>query len=138
MYIPWLILFIILSVHVYFFLLAKKDVDRAHKKQVQKAKHTPAFRKIQIEFASGLPFHVISQKTRKREIADSRHIAMWFLRRNTNWSTAKIGRFFGSFDHSTVIHACSKVDNLRTSNLQFAKQVEKFIHNASHYEAITD
>jgi hypothetical protein len=50
--------------------------------------------------------------SRKRRIARPRQVLCWFLKKRTMLSTPQIGRFVGNRDHSTVIHAVRKVDQL--------------------------
>ncbi|MBU0476634.1 chromosomal replication initiator protein DnaA [Patescibacteria group bacterium] len=48
--------------------------------------------------------------SRKKEIVRPRQIAMYLLRKTLNCSYPFIGRKFGGKDHTTAIHACSKVE----------------------------
>lgn len=57
----------------------------------------------------------ISQKDlksskRSNDIAYPRQIAMFLCRDLANMPFTKIGEFFGKRDHTTVMHACSKID----------------------------
>ena len=53
-----------------------------------------------------------SQK-RTRAIARPRQIAMWLTRELTSHSLPEIGEAFGGRDHTTVIHACRTIIDLR-------------------------
>ncbi|MCX7163177.1 MAG: chromosomal replication initiator protein DnaA [Rhodocyclales bacterium] len=53
-----------------------------------------------------------SQK-RTRAIARPRQIAMWLTRELTSHSLPEIGEAFGGRDHTTVMHACRKIIDLR-------------------------
>jgi chromosomal replication initiator protein len=55
-------------------------------------------------------------KKRSRNIVVPRQIAMYLARRLTNSSLMEIGKAFGGRDHSTVLHGCSKIDQLMTSS----------------------
>lgn len=55
-------------------------------------------------------------KTRSRSIARPRQMAMSLARELTSHSLPEIGEAFGGRDHSTVIHACRKVEELRESD----------------------
>ena len=55
------------------------------------------------------PKHVVG-KSRKMELVNARHIAMFLCREMTSSSLISIGRFFGGRDHSTVIHGCRAVE----------------------------
>ena len=51
-------------------------------------------------------------KKRSRDIARPRQIAMAFAKEYTNMSLPQIGDRFGGRDHTTVLHACRKVEDL--------------------------
>jgi len=59
----------------------------------------------------------ILSKKRSREIARPRQIAMYFAKEFTNMSLPQIGDRFGGRDHTTVLHACRKIEELVQSNL---------------------
>ena len=52
-------------------------------------------------------------KRRTRNLTRPRQIAMTLARELTTMSLPEIGKAFGGKDHSTVIHACKSVENLR-------------------------
>ena len=54
-------------------------------------------------------------KRRNRSIARPRQMAMALSKELTNHSLPEIGDAFGGRDHTTVIHACRKIAELRTS-----------------------
>ena len=53
----------------------------------------------------------LNSRSRKRDIATARQIAMYLAKKHTEESTARIGRVIGQRDHATVIHACKTVKN---------------------------
>jgi chromosomal replication initiator protein len=55
-------------------------------------------------------------KKRTRTIARPRQIAMSLARELTQLSLPEIGNAFGGRDHSTVLHACKTIENLRNSD----------------------
>ena len=55
----------------------------------------------------------LKSKRRNRQIARPRQIAMALAKELTNMSLPDIGDAFGGRDHTTVIHACKKVDELK-------------------------
>ena len=63
-------------------------------------------------------------RTRKRNIVQARQIAM-FLCRNmlSNCSLATIGSEIGGKDHATVLHACTTVSDLMSTDKVFRKYV---------------
>lgn len=62
-----------------------------------------------------------SQK-RSRNIARPRQIAMALARDLTNSSFPEIGEAFGGRDHTTVMHACKKIDSLKNTDPTLAKE----------------
>ena len=60
-------------------------------------------------------------KKRLRHIARPRQVAMSLARELTNNSFTEIGQSFGGRDHTTVMHACDKVQELCGSDLMFDK-----------------
>jgi len=49
---------------------------------------------------------------RSRSVARPRQIAMYLARRLTPRSLPEIGRHFGGRDHTTVMHACRRIEML--------------------------
>lgn len=61
---------------------------------------------------------------RARSVARPRQIAMYLAKQLTSRSLPEIGRKFGGRDHTTVMHAVRKVDELRDHDNSFAEDVE--------------
>lgn len=61
-----------------------------------------------------------SQK-RDRSIAFPRQVAMYLCRELLSTSLPKIGQEFGGRDHTTVIHACEKINTCRKEDKQLEK-----------------
>lgn len=59
-------------------------------------------------------------KKRTRNIARPRQIAMALARELTNHSFPEIGEAFGGRHHTTVMHACEEVDNLKQNDHKFS------------------
>ena len=59
----------------------------------------------------GLNEKKIIGKSRKMELVNARHVAMFLCRELTSCSLNSIGLFFGKRDHSTVIHACKTTED---------------------------
>ena len=55
----------------------------------------------------------IKSKSRTRTIARPRQMAMALAKELTNHSLPEIGREFGGRDHTTVMHACKTISELR-------------------------
>ena len=61
---------------------------------------------------------------RSRAVARPRQVAMYLAKQLTSRSLPEIGRKFGGRDHTTVMHAVKKVEELRTSDTTFAEDVD--------------
>ena len=53
----------------------------------------------------------ITGRRRDKQTAMARHVAMYLLREEANMTAASIGRLLGGKDHSTVLHACSRISS---------------------------
>jgi chromosomal replication initiator protein len=62
-------------------------------------------------------------KTRKRQIVQARQIAMYMSRTLINCSLSTIGAEIGGKDHATVLHACSTVNDLMSTDKTFKQYV---------------
>ena len=61
---------------------------------------------------------------RARAVARPRQVAMYLSKQLTSRSLPEIGRKFGGRDHTTVMHAVRKIDELRSGDNEFAEDVE--------------
>ena len=66
----------------------------------------------------------MSSARRSRAVARPRQVAMYLAKQLTSRSLPEIGRKFGGRDHTTVMHAVRRVDELRTADAAFAEDVE--------------
>ena len=69
----------------------------------------------------------ILSKRRSRSVARPRQMAMFLAKELTNYSLPEIGESFGGRDHTTVIHACKKINELRSSNLDIEEDYRKLL-----------
>lgn len=69
----------------------------------------------------------LHSKSRKRVITRPRQIAMCLAKELTNSSLPEIGAAFGGRDHTTVIHACDRVKDLRNSDPNLAEDYQLLI-----------
>lgn len=65
----------------------------------------------------------IKGQKRTQKLALSRQVAMYLIRNLLNLSLTEIGEFFRGKDHSTVIHAIGKVENLKAEDLEFSQRL---------------
>ncbi|MGD9742029.1 MAG: chromosomal replication initiator protein DnaA [Dongiaceae bacterium] len=61
---------------------------------------------------------------RARAVARPRQVAMYLAKQLTSRSLPEIGRKFGGRDHTTVMHAVRKVEELRATDASFSEDVD--------------
>ena len=61
---------------------------------------------------------------RARQVARPRQVAMYLAKQLTSRSLPEIGRKFGGRDHTTVMHAVRKIEELQSCDSTFAEDVE--------------
>jgi chromosomal replication initiator protein len=61
---------------------------------------------------------------RARAVARPRQVAMFLAKQLTQRSLPEIGRKFGGRDHTTVLHAVKKVEELMANDQGFAEDIE--------------
>lgn len=66
----------------------------------------------------------IRGKSRKKNIAYPRQIAMYLCRELTNLSLPEIGHRFGGKDHTTVLHSIRKIDGLRQEDPELSSLLD--------------
>ena len=69
---------------------------------------------------------MLSQR-RARTVARPRQIAMYLSKQMTNRSLPEIGRRFGGRDHTTVMHAVRKVEDLRRDDNQINDDISRLM-----------
>ena len=62
-------------------------------------------------------------KQRDKHIVMPRQIAMYMIRQETQVSLLEIGLLFGGRDHSTVLHACEKIDQAVNLNPTLRREI---------------
>lgn len=67
----------------------------------------------------------MESKKRTREFSYPRQIAMYLCREFTDLSLPKIGESFGGRDHTTVLHACDKINNEMKTNQNLAEEIRE-------------
>ena len=69
----------------------------------------------------------ILSKRRSRSVARPRQIAMSLAKELTNHSLPEIGDAFGGRDHTTVLHACRKIKELKEESHEIKEDVQNLI-----------
>ena len=73
----------------------------------------------------------LMSKSRKKEISLPRQIAMYLFRTELKLSYPGIGKYFGGRDHTTVLHACRKVKELRESDNRIREDYQNLLRRLS-------
>jgi len=66
-------------------------------------------------------------KKRSRNVARPRQIAMALAKELTQLSLPDIGDAFGGRDHTTVLHACRKITDLKTTNGEISRDISSLL-----------
>ncbi len=74
----------------------------------------------------------LSAQTRKQTVTRPRQVAMALARELTTHSYPEIGHAFGGRDHTTVINACKRVEELRAGSLKFDEDYVNLLRTLSH------
>ena len=90
-------------------LAAKTSIEDIQKK-------TAEFYKLDVR-----DFH---SPQRARRVARPRQVAMYLARKLTTRSLPEIGRRFGGRDHTTVLHACRRIEALCHEDPLFKQEVD--------------
>lgn len=70
-------------------------------------------------------------KRRSRSITRPRQMAMTLAKKLTNHSLPEIGDAFGGRDHTTVLHACRKVDQLKSESVDIEEDYSNLLRTLS-------
>jgi chromosomal replication initiator protein len=66
---------------------------------------------------------------RTKSVVIPRQIAMYLCRQLTNMSLMDIGKKFGGKDHTTVIHACNKIEEAIQDDREFDRTIKQLMEN---------
>ncbi len=102
--------------------LAKEIVDK-FAKNINREITVDMIQKIVCEYFKLKP-EELKAKTRRREIVQPRQIIMYFAKKYTKASLQAIGAMCGGKDHSTVLHACRNIEDLKQTDKQIRVYLE--------------
>ncbi|HWH37644.1 MAG TPA: chromosomal replication initiator protein DnaA [Candidatus Limnocylindrales bacterium] len=71
----------------------------------------------------GVELEALKGQKRDRAIVTPRQIAMYLMRAETDVSLLRIGQELGGRDHSTVLHACDKIDKETQQNEELRREL---------------
>jgi chromosomal replication initiator protein len=75
----------------------------------------------------GLTQADLVSERRNRAVARPRQAAMWLTKQLTTRSLPDIGRRFGGRDHTTVLHAVRRIEELKALDAQLTGDLEALI-----------
>ncbi|NVK56975.1 MAG: chromosomal replication initiator protein DnaA [Alteromonadaceae bacterium] len=73
----------------------------------------------------------ILSKRRSRSVARPRQVAMALAKELTNHSLPELGNVFGGRDHTTVLHACRKIEQLKEESHDIKEDYKNLIRTLS-------
>ena len=65
----------------------------------------------------------IKSKSRSKDLAFVRHLAIFLMKKFTDKSLRDIGRFFGGRDHATIVHALQKMEQYVCANQDLQEMI---------------
>lgn len=79
----------------------------------------------------GVSVAEIKGKLRTKSISYPRQVCMYLSRKLTTRSLEEVGKACGGRDHSTVLHACEKIEREAAANQQLSMTLESLIQKVS-------
>ncbi len=80
-----------------------------------------------------LSFSDLRGKKKTKAIVFPRQLAMYITRDMTEFSTTEIGMEFGGRDHTTVMHACQKIDERKKTDPTLDSTIQKLVRSIKEY-----
>ncbi len=100
-----------------------KDVNSSKSKRVT----IPLIQQAVVEFFN-VSLEELKAQRRSKNVTFPRQIAMYLVRELTDYSLPKIGQEFGGRDHTTVIHAYEKIQELMKNDMEVDRIIKNLIH----------
>jgi chromosomal replication initiator protein len=81
----------------------------------------------------GITIEDVVGKSRKREIAEARHVICWALVKKMGISLSEVGRtFLGGRHHTTVISSINRFNNIYDTEEAFKSKADELIERLIH------
>ena len=107
-------------------MLSKAEKDPGSEPKKSKGDLNKIAKKVSSYFNCNL--NELKSRCRLKSITLARHVAMYLMKKHTDLSLVDIGFFFKRKDHSTVIHAIEKIENFKSLDSKFNRDLEKIEH----------
>jgi len=85
--------------------------------------------KAVVAYFPSLKISDLYSSSRTKSVVIPRQIAMYLCRQLTNMSLMDVGKSFGGRDHTTVIHACNKIDEAILTDPEFDRVIKQLMEN---------
>ena len=112
---------------------ALKDIMPKDSEQYEELVTAETIQKV-VSKHFGVRLSDLRSKKRPKLLTVPRHVAMYLCRRLTNLSLIDIGRDFGKKDHTTVIHACNKIEEEMQRDKTFEKIIQQLISEIKNFK----
>ncbi|MDL1913472.1 MAG: chromosomal replication initiator protein DnaA [Bergeyella sp.] len=103
--------------------LLKETINKIASTQ-KKVVNIPYIQNVVCEYF-GIKREDLLSKSRRREVALPRQLAMYFSKEFTNSTFSKIGEEMGGKDHSTVMYACETIKDISKIDKEIRKYVKE-------------
>lgn len=106
--------------------LAQKVLARNLRDDASKS-HSLDLNKIATKVAKFYDYNLSDLRSSKRikNLTLSRHVAMYYMKKLTDKPLSDIASFFNRKDHSTVIHALEKIEQLKSNDQNFCQELKR-------------
>ncbi len=74
-----------------------------------------------------VPFDIMISRSRKQDVTQARHIAIYLIKQLTKFPLKFIGIKFGNRDHSTIVHAINSVEKKRSLDNSFKLTIDRLL-----------
>ncbi|MFZ5376308.1 MAG: chromosomal replication initiator protein DnaA [Patescibacteria group bacterium] len=89
-------------------------IDTSQKTRIIRIKPQDLIKKVATHY--GVKQSAIKGKSRTKDLVYARHVAMFLLRNELKMSLEEIGKWFSGRDHTSVLHAIQRVDEIVQNN----------------------
>ena len=79
---------------------------------------------LAVSESTGIPVELMVGRSRKQEVVHARYLAIYLAHTITKDTYATIGSQFGGRDHTTVMHAVKKIEELKLQDVNFNEDIE--------------
>jgi chromosomal replication initiator protein len=117
-------------------ILEEKPINLSVAKSVLKDMVKETVKTITVEMVQkevvafyNISINELKNKSRHKNIIVPRQLAMYLSRKLTKHSLPEIGAAFGGKDHTTIMHAVKKVEEILLKDEQIRKIVEALTHS---------